>query len=199
MNWTAIVPVKRGAARKSRLAQLLSPEQRDRLSDLLVARVLGSLSAAPSITSIVLLSESPHDDARFAWHRDLGRGLNIELSALAAVAGMTRLLIIHGDLPLVTGDDVEALIAAAKQHNIAIAPDRHGLGTNALAFAQEEAFDFAFGEDSCKLHHQASGHKAAIVNRAGLSIDLDTPDDLNFAKDAGFKWLFPPEPQPIAR
>jgi 2-phospho-L-lactate guanylyltransferase len=189
MSWTAIVPVKRGAARKSRLAQHLSPVQRDELSEFLVARVLESLDAAPSITSIVVLSESPLDDARLAWHPDLGRGLNIELSAFAAVAGLNRLLIIHGDLPLVTGYDVEALIAAADQQGIAIAPDRHGFGTNGLAFAREESFDFAFGEDSCNLHREASGHTAAIVNRTGLSIDIDTHDDLLFAHAAGFGWL----------
>ncbi|MDB5702743.1 MAG: 2-phospho-L-lactate guanylyltransferase [Sphingomonadales bacterium] len=188
MNWTAIVPVKRGGARKSRLAKHLSPEQRNELSDILVARVLESLDAAPSVTSIVVLSESPHDDARLGWHPDLGRGLNVELSAFAAAAGIRRLLIIHGDLPLLTGDDVEALISAATRHGIAIAPDRHGQGTNALAFRDEESFDFAFGNDSCNLHRQASGHKAVIVDRAGLSVDIDTHDDLLFAHAAGFSW-----------
>ncbi|MDB5714540.1 MAG: 2-phospho-L-lactate guanylyltransferase [Sphingomonadales bacterium] len=186
MNWTAVVPVKRGTARKSRLAKHLSPDERDQLSDKLVGHVLDALHAAPSITSICILSEAPHADERIGWHPDLGRGLNAELAAFAAEVGMRRLIVVLGDLPLVTSADIEALVEAAEQRGIAIAPDRHFLGTNALAIVNETAFGFSFGADSYRAHRENAGNRATIVARSGLSIDIDTPDDLAFAQAAGF-------------
>jgi 2-phospho-L-lactate guanylyltransferase len=183
MNWTAIVPVKQGAARKSRLAEHLSADDRSRLSDWLVAHVLESLRAAPSIGRAIILSAAPHG-ASAEWHRDLGRGMNAELAAMSRIS---RLVVVHGDLPLVVADDIEALIEAAAQ-GVAIAPDRHGTGTNALAIADNRVFAFAFGEDSCRRHRDAAGGNATIVNRPGLAIDIDTPDDLACARAAGFAW-----------
>jgi 2-phospho-L-lactate guanylyltransferase len=182
MSWTAIVPVKQGSARKSRLADLLSPKDRNRLSETLVAHVLDALRAAPSIGRIIILSSAPHREAA-EWHRDLGRGMNAELAAMPL---MRRLLVVHGDLPLVTSADIEALIDAAGK-GIAIAPDRHRSGTNALAIA-DGPFAFAFGEDSCRRHVAAAGDQAVLLDRPGLSIDIDTPDDLAFARAAGFAW-----------
>ncbi|CAN5156716.1 2-phospho-L-lactate guanylyltransferase [soil metagenome] len=186
MNWTAVVPVKRGAARKSRLADHLSPDERDRLSDRLAGDVLNALHEAPSVTSISILSEAPHEDQRFGWHPDLGRGLNAELIGCATQVGMRRLIVVLGDLPLVTSADIEALIEAAEQRGIAIAPDRHLQGTNALAVMDGAGFGFCFGADSYRLHRELAGDRAAIVARPGLSIDIDTPDDLAFAQAAGF-------------
>lgn len=183
MSWTAVVPVKQGTARKSRLADHLSPKDRARLSDLLVAHVLESLRAAPSIERIIILSANPHAQGG-EWHPDLGRGMNAELAAMARTG---RLLVIHGDLPLVAADDIEALIAAAGQ-GVAIAPDRHGSGTNALAIVDEGGFAFAFGEDSCRRHQHAADGVAVIVNRPGLAMDIDTPEDLAAARAAGFVW-----------
>jgi 2-phospho-L-lactate guanylyltransferase len=183
MNWTAVVPVKQGADRKSRLAAHLSREERSRLSDWMVVHVLRSLRTAPSIERIVILSTAPHGDSA-EWCPDLGRGMNAELAAMPRTSPM---LVVHGDLPLVTAGDIEALIEAAGQ-GIAIAPDRHGSGTNALAITDDGPFAFAFGADSCRLHLEAAGDRAVIVNRPGLSIDIDTPDDLAFARAAGFAW-----------
>ncbi|MDB5686089.1 MAG: 2-phospho-L-lactate guanylyltransferase [Rhizorhabdus sp.] len=217
MSWTAVVPIKQGTARKSRLSAELSPEERERLSDQLVTRVLDALAAAPSVSRIVALSNAPLPSSSFQrelespfsygdtmrkgdpsfrwdderdvnWHLDEGRGLNPELTAFRSALPAGRLLVIHGDLPLVTPDDIEAMLAAAEQAGIAIAPDRHGSGTNALALRDPAPFTFAFGEGSCAAHHAAAGEGAMTVNRPGLSHDIDTPDDLAAARTAGFVW-----------
>src|SRR3546814_18344636 len=67
-----------------------------------------------------------------------------------------------------------------------LAPDRHGSGTNAIALMAAAPFEFAFGENSLALHRTTSGRRAAIVRRLGLSLDVDTPDDLDAAIAAGF-------------
>src|SRR3546814_2010939 len=81
MSWTAVVPMKQGPERKSRLASRLSDQTRATLSDHMAAHVLECLHESPSIGRIVILSPTPVADARFAWAQDQGRGLNEELTA----------------------------------------------------------------------------------------------------------------------
>src|SRR3546814_20566370 len=95
------------------------------------------------------------------------------------------MIFIHGDLPLLVPEEIDALIQAAGG-GCALAPDRHGSGTNAIALMAAAPFEFAFGENSLALHRTTSGRRAAIVRRLGLSLDVDTPDDLDAAIAAGF-------------
>ena len=52
MSWTAVVPVKTAAARKTRLAPLLAPEARMRLAERMLAHVLGTLAETPAIATL---------------------------------------------------------------------------------------------------------------------------------------------------
>ncbi len=63
---------------------------------------------------------------------------------------------------------------------MAIAGDRLGTGTNALAISPVGAIPYAYGEGSFAAHQQAAeaaGRSLRVVRRAGLSFDVDTPDD----------------------
>jgi 2-phospho-L-lactate/phosphoenolpyruvate guanylyltransferase len=64
---------------------------------------------------------------------------------------------------------------------VAIVPDRHGTGTNALLLAPPDAIGPAFGPSSCARHAdraRRAGHEAAVEPVDSLSLDVDTPDDL---------------------
>jgi 2-phospho-L-lactate guanylyltransferase len=94
-----------------------------------------------------------------------------------------RLLVIHGDLPLLSAPDISALLDAAESSGAAIAPDRHGQGTNALAlWMRPPAYTFAYGPNSFALHQQRLGDTLAVVQRKGLACDVDTPNDLAHAQ-----------------
>ena len=179
--WTAIVPLKTAGRRKTRLAAALSPLERDRLTQVLFDRLIGVLEACPAICRISILSEARLGRADLGWLPDRGRGLNAELQAVE-IAGPR--LIIHADLPLVTPDDVEALVAAARGGG-AIAPDRHGTGVNALALDTGVSIDFRFGPGSFARHREQAA--LTIVARPGLALDIDTPDDLTQAVRLGFR------------
>src|SRR3546814_2288363 len=69
------------------------------------------------------------------------------------------MIFIHGDLPLLVPEEIEALIQAAGG-GCALAPDRHGSGTNAIALMAAAPFEFAFGENSLALHRTTSGRRA---------------------------------------
>lgn len=187
MNWTAIVPLRQGQGPKARLSKSLSPSERIRLSIHMADAVVQALRDTGGIEQILLLSPAPPPASMpVAWRQDLGRGLNAELDILRGELDDRALLVIHGDLPLVGPDDIEAMIEGAEVRGHAFAPDRHGAGTNAAAIMPGRAFSFAFGEGSLA-RHLAHAPNAALIRRPGLAIDVDTPDDLKRALVAGFQ------------
>lgn len=187
MNWTAIVPVKPVGERKTRLAGSLSPEQRERLSGALLAHVLAVLDTTPEVSVVAMLSREPPTDAGRVWVPDGERGLNNELEVAVEKLGGGPMLIVHADLPLLCVEDVAALLEAAEPDG-AIAPDRHGKGTNALALPDARGFPFAFGLDSLAAHRRSLGPRGLIVERAGLALDIDEDADLATATAAGFRY-----------
>lgn len=181
MSWIALVPLKGGGpgglGRKSRLAPLLDEAERSALCEAMAGHVLDRLAACPAIADIRLLSPDPPRRPGVGWLKDLGRGLNGELDAARRALPASGLLVVHADLPLLERADIEAMLSAAKGAGIALAPDRHGLGTNAVALAPGAAMSFGFGGSSFARHH-ARAPGAAIVERCGLQWDVDTPEDL---------------------
>lgn len=182
MTWTAIVPLKLRADRKSRLAACLSPYERETLSDRMAAGVLTALEGAGVPTRVL----SPSPWLGVPWEPDRGAGLNAELDRVRTALACAPLLVISGDLALVTASDVSALRDAAEDHGVAIAPDRHGQGTNAIALCDSRPFAFAFGEGSFARHLAAAQGAAIIRDHPGLAFDLDTPADLDDARRLGW-------------
>jgi 2-phospho-L-lactate guanylyltransferase len=184
-RWHALVPIKAASERKTRLADHLSVDERERLSDAMLWHVLDILRASDRIGTVTPLTT----EAIPGWDGpllvDRRRGLNAELQAAAArLEG--PLLVIHADLPNLATEDVEAL-AHAGEGGVALAPDRHHRGTNAIALGRPGAFTFAFGEASLA-RHRAGYPTASIVDRPGLSLDIDMADDLALliaGRDAG--------------
>lgn len=189
MTWTAVIPFKGSAERKTRLGSRFTLEERQRLSQELFEYVADVLRQAPALSDVALLSDMRPERWHGPFILDEGRGLNAELGALVKSHQPDRLLVIHADLPLLTVDDIAALIAG-DERGCAIAPDRHGTGTNALALSEPSGFDFAFGRNSFSRHCAAAKGKARVVARVGLGLDIDTLDDLDAAISAGA--MFPP-------
>jgi 2-phospho-L-lactate guanylyltransferase len=187
MSWTVIVPIKTGSGGKSRLGSCLTPAARVSLVEAMARRVTEALAQAHGIARVLVLSGARPHCPRAGWLRDVGNGLNPALHDAARRLGDIPLLVVHGDLPLVTGQDIEALIGAAAGGG-AIAPDRYGKGTNAIALARAPGLPFLFGEDSYARFMAASAGRLAVVRRPGLALDIDVPEDLDAARAAGFDW-----------
>jgi 2-phospho-L-lactate guanylyltransferase len=185
MIWTALVPLKPPVDRKTRLSGRLSSANRADLADAMFEHVAQTLRRSDLVGRIILMSGASPPGWTGDWRHDAGRGLNAELMAARAALGSAPLLVIHADLPLVDSADITALLAAAVG-GCALAPDRHGTGTNALAIRDGRAFEYRFGPNSRALH-VAQG-EGRVVERPGLALDVDTPDDLDAAIAAGFRF-----------
>ena len=186
MSIWAIIPIKSASDAKMRLASALPPVRRTALVRAMLAHVVASAEAARTIDHVGLIGPSRHGlPETLPLLVDPGEGLNAALAAAlahAAAKGAARVVILPADLPQLTANDIN-LLAAAPAGTIAIASDRHGTGTNALSLPLPAAcgFTFAFGSDSCALHHAEAarlGLGLEEVCSAGLANDVDLPADL---------------------
>jgi 2-phospho-L-lactate/phosphoenolpyruvate guanylyltransferase len=192
--WTALVPARFGEGSKTRLASALSLPDRLALMNSMARHVLATLALCPRITRIVLLSPARPDWWQGDWALDRGHGLNAELTAWRATH-IGPLCIINADLPMLTVDDVTALIEVAAVHGATMAVDHVGTGTNAVALQRDWPFAFRFGVNS-HAQHAAQMPVGAVLSRPGLSRDIDVPDDLEWVARDDFAHIDAHHPTP---
>jgi 2-phospho-L-lactate guanylyltransferase len=183
-----IVPHRGLAAAKTRLSPVLDDGEREALARRLLVQVLGVAHQACGDVVVITPSEALEPlvataGARLVVQRGLGLNAGLEQARQEATADrVTTLAILHGDLPNLTTDDVAALLDALPEAGgVAIAPDRAGSGTNALALRPPDAIAFRFGVGSFAAHlaeAEEAGTTLIEVHRPGLAFDLDTPADL---------------------
>ena len=191
----AIVPVGTLAGSKSRLGAVLDAEEREELSLRLARTTIAAVVATPGIDETIVVT--PDDTVRHLADelgarplRQRGGGLNQGIDAArdeAVAAGAGAILILPIDLPEVTTEAIAAVVAALdapERPLVAIVPDRHGRGTNALVIAPPDAIEPCFGGDSPAAHVTAAHEAGARLVELGgpLMNDLDTPDDLLLAE-----------------
>ncbi len=187
----AIVPVKRLGEAKQRLSARLSAGQRAALGLAMLEDVLAALVGVAAIEGILLVSP---DRRAHALGRRFGarilaeaddHGLNPAVQCAASLLkseGVAQILVLHGDLPLVTRDEIAQLIAAHRSSpGLTIAPDREGRGTNAMICTPPDLIAFHYGPDSVRAHCAAAeraGIVPTLLRAPGLGFDIDEIDDL---------------------
>jgi 2-phospho-L-lactate guanylyltransferase len=195
MTLWAIVPVKPLRRGKSRLAGMLTEDERTALNQELLERTLKVLSGLKELSQVLVVSRDPHaltiarNHGAKTVQEDGQPHLNTALAratVMAQVQATHGILVLPADLPLLTADDVRALIdRAAKPPVVVIAPDRHGKGTNALLMVPPGQIEYDFGEGSFQKHCDRatkSGARLEIVNLPSLGLDLDVPEDLELIR-----------------
>jgi 2-phospho-L-lactate guanylyltransferase len=211
----AIIPVGALDGAKSRLGAVLDAEERLDLTTRLARTTIGAAVAADRVDEVLVIT--PDDTVR-AMAVELGArpllqrdsGLNHGLLAArdeAIAAGATAVLILPIDLPEVTPAAIDAVAAQVDEPGrplVAIVPDRHGRGTNALLISPPDAIDLCFGGASAVAHEAAARAAGArlVVLGGPLVLDLDTPDDLLLAEatlqaDEAAEHATPRSPEPV--
>ena len=190
----AIVPVGAIEGAKSRLGAVLDAEERRDLALRLAAGTIGAAVATPGIDETLVVT--PDDEVRElalrAGARPLrqrGGGLNDGLRQArheAIAAGADAVLVVPIDIPQVTPERLAQVIAHSGGDGplVAIVPDRHGRGTNALFLSPPDVIEFCFGGDSKDAHigaARAAGARVEVLD-GPLTLDIDTPEDLLIAQ-----------------
>lgn len=189
----AIVPVKPLRRGKSRLAQVLSEEDRADLNQRMLLHTIDTLKEMPELGEVLVVSRDP---AALALARDHGARtlqedgaphLNVALERATVVAQGYKadsVLILPADLPQVSKADIAAMLDAGREGPVVvIAPDHHHEGTNALYINPAGTIEYEFGEGSFQRHSalaQQAGATLIVMDLPSLARDIDVPEDLDF-------------------
>lgn len=200
MTLWAVIPLKPLWQSKSRLATVLSAEQRADLIRVIFRRTLSVLQQVSAVQHILVVSSDPGvwqlAESYHVWtlHEERPSGLNTAVSLAvhhATQQGATSTLILPADLPFLQKEDVwqliHALSAASKPPpkqippgKMVISTDLHQDGTNALLLAPPVGFTFHYGPGSFH-HHLREARQLHLsthnVYSPRLQFDLDTVED----------------------
>lgn len=183
----AVVPMKPLSRSKTRLAGVLSRQERADLSLAMFGRVISAARQALGAVWVVGGDDAVRKAAErvgAVWHEDPGKDLNDSLAFALDRACKAEVSAIYlpADLPFVAAADIEKVVQASGEgETLTLSPAQQDGGTNAMLIPKCVSFPPLLGKDSFKRHkRQASalGIPYAVCLTEGLGLDLDTPDDL---------------------
>jgi len=187
----AVVPVKNFDAAKTRLADVLRPEERSRLSRMMLKDVLAALSGSGRLAGTVVVT-ADGDVAGVAvaagarvFREAETRGPAMAVTCAArqlARSAQAGIIGVMADVPLVTSDEIDRLLALhAGSPAVTLVPSWDGTGTNAVVCTPPDIMELSFGANSLATHLQSAKRqaiRAIVVDLPGLGLDLDRPADL---------------------
>lgn len=203
MTIWAIIPVKPLRDGKSRLAHILSADERAALTSKFLNHTLATLTKVSAISRTLVISRDPavlkiarpHGAQTFGEGEKQGLNQALTLAArIAAAQNASGILILPADLPFITPEDVEMMLmgltpsANGNGHHrppyplrtMVICPDEIEDGTNGLYLSPPTGFDFHYGPQSYHYHLEEAkrlGIPARVVHTPGLKFDLDSEAD----------------------
>jgi 2-phospho-L-lactate guanylyltransferase len=191
MGVWVIIPVKPLNQAKTRLSQVLTPEQRQQLAETMLRHVLSVVQHVPQLMGTLVISR---DNKALSIAREYGARTVQESGAPELNAALMRatqvisrlngsaILILPADLPLLMQEDVlEIMRMGEDEPSVVIATDQHQDGTNALFIRPPGLIEYAYGPGSFHRHmdkaHEA-GAEVHLYQSERLSLDIDMPADL---------------------
>jgi 2-phospho-L-lactate guanylyltransferase len=192
MNRWALIPVKGFDRGKSRLSDVLPPQERAALTRNLFEHVVRVLQESPSVDAVAMVSDSVEarehaerlgalalEDADGVW--GLAGVVDAALKELE-VRGATSVLICMSDLPELGAEDVESVARQLEEADVVLVPDLLQQGTNVVALKPPSVLPSCLGhEDSLQRHRDLArdlGLTVSVQLRSGISFDVDHPRDL---------------------
>ncbi|MGK5112126.1 2-phospho-L-lactate guanylyltransferase [Geodermatophilus sp. CPCC 205506] len=194
-RWSVVVPAKRLAVAKTRLAPLtdaLGGSPGGAHGELVLALLADTVAAALASAAVEGVLVVTDDPAAAAVVTGLGartvpdepdRGLNPALAHGARAAGRPAVAALSSDLPALRPEELTAALAAAGAAPRCFVADAEGTGTTLLT-AHGTDLAPAFGAGSAG-RHRAGGARQLTGEWPGLSRDVDTAADLDAALALG--------------
>ncbi len=187
----AVVPVKDTAGAKQRLGPALPARLRQELARAMLEDVLAALAAARGLAGRIVVTVDAAAIAlaqRYGMQcsaegaRDGHTGAVTAASRRLAAEGRGGMLTIPGDIPLVTAEEIERLLAVHRPApSFTIAPSHDEQGSNAIIMSPPEAVPLRFGDNSFFPHlaaAEACGIAPTVLHLPGIAFDIDNPADL---------------------
>ena len=186
-----LLPIKDLRQAKQRLAPLLNPGERFDLAQAMLAdtiRAVRGVRRADGIFVVTNYAPAMHAAEENGWEllreeQQISESVSVDAaSRQCAERGVTSLLRLPLDVPLVRSGDIDELLAVeCATPALVIVPSRDGSGTNAILRTPPALFPSHFGSGSFAKHcaeAQRAGAQIVIRRNARLEMDVDDEPDL---------------------
>src|SRR5467141_391625 len=183
-----LLPIKDLRQAKQRLAPLLNPEERFALAQAMLAdtiRAVRGVRRAGRIFVVTNYIPAMETAEANGWQllreeQQISESVSVDAaSRLCAERGITALLRLPLDVPLVQASDIDELFEVdSAAPALVIVPSRDGTGTNAILRTPPALFPSHFGTGSFAKHcGEAARAGAQIVVRRNARLEMDVDDE----------------------
>ncbi|HEY4816327.1 MAG TPA: 2-phospho-L-lactate guanylyltransferase [Candidatus Acidoferrum sp.] len=186
-----LLPIKDLHQAKQRLAPLLSPQERFGLAQAMLAdtiRAVRGVQRAERIFVVTNYLPAIKAAEENGWkllreEQQISESVSVDAASKhCAECGVTALLRLPLDVPLVQATDIDELLAVeCAPPALVIVPSRDGSGTNAILRMPPTLFPSHFGNGSFAKHcgeAQRAGAQILVRRNAHLEMDVDDEADL---------------------
>lgn len=186
----ALVPVKDFQDSKQRLRRAISPVTRTRLAEAMFRDVLNALTSVASLERIAVVTKDRQailiatEMNAFVIHESENQGETeavVQATEVLVQLGARTMLVVPGDIPFITKEDVETVLRAGCIADVVLVPAHDERGTNAVLLTPPSILPLRFGNDSFRPHFesaQALKVRVTVLHLPNIALDVDTPEDL---------------------
>ncbi len=189
MKAYAVVPVKHLSSSKSRLATILTPEDRKRLTLVMLEDVLTAIRNSAIQGTIVVGSDlcvcELATNTGVTFINEKARGLNPAIGdsiKCCMQRGADSVLVLPADIPLISSTDIERIIElAGNAESIVVVSPSKNWGTNALYLRPPNLIPVSYGFGSFKRHirhARVRGIPVKVYYSFSVAFDIDSQEDL---------------------
>jgi 2-phospho-L-lactate/phosphoenolpyruvate guanylyltransferase len=186
-----LLPIKDLRNAKQRLAGVLNSEQRLLLAQAMLADTIRAVQGIQRADAVFVVSNyepALEIAAQSGWQilreeQQISESASVDFaSRLCAERGVTALLRLPLDLPLVQPSDIDELLTTeCNAPAVVMVPSCDGTGTNAILRTPPALFPSHFGPDSFAKHRREAeqvGAQISVCRNIRLEMDVDDEADL---------------------
>src|SRR6266478_2541586 len=186
-----LLPIKDLRQAKQRFAPLLNPDERFGLTQAMLADTIRAVRGVRRADRIFVVTNYPpamEIAETNGWEllreeQQISESVSVDAASRhCAERGVTSLLRLPLDVPLVQASDIDELLAVeCATPALVIVPSRDGTGTNAILRTPPALFPSHFGTGSFAKHceeAQRAGAHIVVRRNARLEMDVDDETDL---------------------
>lgn len=185
-----LIPVKDLARAKQRLAVLMTQEERTQLAWAMLENTFAAAqcSSADRVAVVTLYQPAIDLAEKFGMEviletEQISESASVDFGSREVTeCGAEAVLRLPIDLPLITTEDIEAILTADQPlPSVVIVPSRDGTGTNAILRRPPTLFPSHFGPGSLAKHikeAEAANATCTLLDLPRIALDIDEPDDI---------------------
>lgn len=193
-----LIPVKDLSFANERLSSILTQEKRTALAYAMLEDVFDAVSQSKLADKkiIVTLDKKAKEMAIelgfdvIEEEKQEGESSSVdEAIQVCKHMGAKSVLVIPGDAPLITEQDLDFILDKEKDSpNVILVPSGDKLGTNAILRKPPDAIPSRFGHDSFRKHKEEADKKNIPYETyeiPNIALDIDEPKDFKYLKIHG--------------